>query len=113
MKKKAVLISVAAVVVVLSVVVCAVLSSTGPGYFRATYDGGEETLDFYKDGTIELYGKDMLFDGTYEKIEKNTYEVRINALIVRLTYTAVKDGKTITLTNNADESKVKTYTLKK
>lgn len=112
MKKKTLIISVAACVLLGAVVAFVLLSANSPGYFRATYESGGETLEFYKDGTMELYGKDMVFEGTYERTEKNTYEVRINALIVQLRFMAVKDGDTIIFTDKSDDS-TNTYTLKK
>lgn len=112
-KKKSTLVSVVAACVILVVVaVVGIRSATGPGYFRATFEARNgETLDFYKDGTVELFGDSMLFEGTYERTEKNTYTIRINALIMQLRFTAVKDGNTLTVTDNADAEVV--YVLKK
>lgn len=105
MRKKAVILFV--------VVACLLLSACGKGYFRATYEGGEETVEFYEDGTMEMYKGNMVIEGTYERIEKNTYDVRINALLFQMRYTVVRDKEGITVTDNSDETSVYTYYLVK
>lgn len=105
MKKKAAL--------SLVLMLCLLLSAcSGPKTFAAKYEtkSGSEQLEFFKDGTVELYSKNMLVTGTYEKIGTHTYEVRLTYLFVQMRYTAVRAGDTITLTDNSS-GKVHTYYL--
>ena len=82
----------------LVLVLCLLLSGCSKT-FSGLYlrEDGQETLEFFKDGTVEAIYDGMYFDGTYEKIDKNKYEIFLDALFFRTRYVAVIDGDMLEL----------------
>lgn len=97
-----------------AVILClAFVGCSSPKTFNAVYESedGESLLEFYEDETVELFFDNMLVTGTYKWTAKNTYEIRVSMWFIQMRYTAVREGKTITLTDNSDSSQCYVYTL--
>lgn len=100
----------------LSLVFCMFLAAcSGPKTFNRLYEtkNGSEQLEFFDDGTVEVYNDGVLITGTYEHVEKHTYKVRLNILFMQVRYTAVVDGDMITLTEDGNDSNFQKYYLVK
>ena len=83
----------------LVLVLCLLLSGCSKT-FSASYlhEDGEEVIEFFKDGTIEVTNKSFITSGTYEYIEKDIYEIRMNVLWGQRKYKAVFDDDMLELT---------------
>lgn len=100
----------------LSLAFCMFLvACSGPKTFNRCYESedGSEQVEFFDDGTVEVFSEGMVVTGTYKRVDKNTYEIRLNVLFAQMRCTGVIEGKTLTLTEIGSENLIGKYYLKK
>ena len=97
--------------VALVLILCLSLTACGKGDFERRYEteSGSAVLDFYKDGTMELYENNLIIKGTYEKTGNNTYDAQLTLLFAQMRYKMEIKGDVLTLTEISEAEDVFTY----
>lgn len=83
----------------LSLILCA--CGSGP---EGTYSDGRESYTFYSDGTLlNAVDGGLSFKGTYEKNDKGSYDLFLDAGLFSTSGTFTVDGDVLTVTINGTD----------
>lgn len=95
----------------LSLVLCLFLTAcSGPetfeGYYEFRNDEHVSSVEFFKDGTAEVYQDGLFIEGTYKKTGNNEYELRITLLFVQQRYKIERTHDSVTVINPEKDTAV-------